>query len=162
MIYEVEGDIMLSRAQVLVQGVSIRDPMTRGIGRKLHERYPAMVEAYGAWCEETNPEPGEIWSWLSTDNLTIVNLITHEGDDDPSRVGRPGKIAVNRAFRRLNKLSTDQRFKSMAMPKIASGQGGLDWVEVRGMMDSQLGELLFPIFIYLVELDGQVASEPGM
>lgn len=153
---------MLSRAQVIVQGVSTNDPMTRGIGRKLHERYPAMVEAYNTWSAETQPEPGEVWSWLSTDNITIVNLITHEGDEDPSRYGRPDKIAVNRAFRRLARLSTEERFKSMAMPKIASGYGALDWSEVRGMMDSQLGELLFPIFIYVVELDGQVASEPGM
>ncbi|NKB33077.1 MAG: Appr-1-p processing protein [Pseudomonadales bacterium] len=162
MIYEVEGDIMLSRAHVLVNAVSTRDAMTRDFGRKLHDRYPAMVEAYNAWCEETNPEPGEIWSWLGTDNVTIVNLITHEGDEDPSRVGRPDKIALNRAFRRLSKLVTDERFKSIAMPKIASGKGALDWHEVQGMMDSQLGELLIPLFIYVVELEGQVASEPGM
>ncbi|HAJ76728.1 MAG TPA: Appr-1-p processing protein, partial [Gammaproteobacteria bacterium] len=43
-----------------------------------------------------------------------------------------------------------------------TGVGGLDWHEVRGMMDSQLGELLIPLFIYVLELDGQVASEPGM
>ena len=61
MIYEVEGDIMLSRAQVIVQSVAIGDPMTRGLARKLNERYPAMVEAFQAWCEETQPEPGEIW-----------------------------------------------------------------------------------------------------
>lgn len=162
MIYEVEGDIMLSRAQVIAHGVSTGDPMTRGIGRKLNERYPAMVTAFRQWCEETNPEPGEIWSWTSTDKLIIVCMITHEGDEDLTRVRRPDKIAVNRVFRRLAKLATDLRFKSIAMPKVASGHGALDWYEVKGMVDSQLGELLIPLFIYVVELDGQVASEPGM
>ncbi len=162
MIYEVEGDIMLTRAQVIVNDVGVGDPMTRGLSRKLNERFPAMVEAFREWCEETKPEPGEIWYWQAADHSQIVNLITHAGDDDPTRVRRPEKIAVNRCLRRLAKMVADERFKSMAMPKIASGDFGLDWVDVRGMMDSQLSEVLAPIFIYVVELDGQVASEPGM
>ena len=49
MIYEVEGDIMLTRAQVIVHNVATRDPMTRGVARTLAKRYPAMVEAYHTW-----------------------------------------------------------------------------------------------------------------
>jgi len=162
MIYEVEGDILLTRAQVIVNDVGVGDSMTRGLARKLNERYPAMVEAFHAWCEETNPEPGEIWLWEAADKSQIVNLIIHEGDEDPTRVRRPDRIALNRCLRRLAKMVADERFKSMAMPKIASGDFGLDWTDVRGMMDSQLGEVLAPIFVYVVELEGQVASEPGM
>ena len=162
MIYEVEGDILLTRAQVIVNDVGVGDSMTRGLARKLNERYPAMVEAFHAWCEETNPEPGEIWLWEAADKSQIVNLIIHEGDEDPTRIRRPDRIALNRCLRRLAKMVADERFKSLAMPKIASGDFGLDWTEVRGMMDSQLGEVLSPIFVYVVELDGQVASEPGM
>lgn len=162
MIYEVEGDIMLTRAQVIVHNVAVADPMTRGLARKLNERYPAMVEAFREWCEETNPDPGEISLWEAADKSQIINLITHEGDDDPTRVRRPDKIAVNRCLRRLAKMVAELRIKSLAMPKIAAGDFGLDWADVRGMIHSQLGEVLAPIFIYVVELDGQVASEPGM
>lgn len=162
MIYEVEGDILLSRAQVIVNDVGVGDPMTRGLGRKLNERYPAMVEAFREWCEKTKPEPGEIWFWEAADKSQVLNLITHEGDEDPTRIRRPDRIAVNRCLRRLAKLVADKRIKSMAMPKLASGDFGLDWADVRGMMESQLSEVLGPIFVYVVELDGQVASEPGM
>ncbi|MDP6652893.1 MAG: macro domain-containing protein [Gammaproteobacteria bacterium] len=93
--------------------------------------------------------------------LTRAQAITHEGDVEDDRPGRPQKIAVNRPFRTLNKLVVDEHIKSVSMPKIGTGAGGLDWHEVRGMMDSQLGELLIPLFIYVLELDGQVASEPG-
>lgn len=162
MIYEVEGDIMLTRAQVILHNVAVADPMTRGLARKLNERYPAMVEAFREWCEETNPDPGEISLWEAADKSQIINLITHEGDDDPTRVRRPDKIAVNRCLRRLAKMVAELRIKSLAMPKIAAGDFGLDWADERGMIHSQLGEVLAPIFIYVVELDGQVASEPGM
>ena len=161
MIYEVEGDIMLTRAVAIAHGVATHDPMNRGMARKLHDRFPAMVEAYNEWCQETNPEPGEIWQWGDPDKLLIINMITHKGDAEDIRPGRPPKIAVNRSFRALNKLVVDERIKSVSMPKIGTGVGGLDWHEVRGMMDSQLGELLIPLFIYVLELDGQVASEPG-
>ena len=30
------------------------------------------------------------------------------------------------------------------------------------MLQSQLGDLVIPIFVYVQELEGQVASEPGM
>lgn len=162
MIYEVEGDTMSTRAQVIVYNVATRDPMTRGVARTLAERYPAIVEAYHAWCEETNPEPGEIWLWEAADHSQVLNLITHEGDDDPTRLRRPDKIALHRCLRRLARMVSEERLKSLAMPKIASGDFGIDWAEVRGMMDSQLGELVVPVFVYMEELEGQVASEPGM
>ena len=162
MIYEVEGDIMLTRAQVIAHNVAVNDPMTRGTSRKLSERFPAMVEAYHAWCEETNPEPGELWLWEAADHTQILNLITHEGDDDPTRVRRPDKIAVHRCLRRMARLVADERLKSIAMPKIASGEFGIDWAEVRAMLDSQLSELVIPVFVYVQNLEGQVASEPGM
>lgn len=162
MLYEVEGDIMLTRAQVLAQGVAIADPMTRGLARKLHERFPAMVEEFQSWCEQEQPEPGQVWFWGEPDQLQIVNLITHEGDDDPTRLRRPEKIALNRCFRALNKLILEERFKSVAMPMIGAGDFGFDWQDVRGMMDSQLGQQLIPIFVYTKELDGQLAHEPGL
>lgn len=163
MIYEVEGDILLSRAQVIAHGVASNDLMTRGLARKLNERYPVMVTEFNEWCQQQKPEMGDIWLWGSADKKLIVNMITKEADaEDPTRIGRPSKIGVHRSLRALNKMALAERFASIAIPKIGTGIGGLDWDEVRAMMHSQLGELLIPTFVYVSELDGQVASEPGM
>ena len=72
------------------------------------------------------------------------------------------KIALLRCLRSLAKEATATRVKSLAMQRIASGTFGLDWSEVHGMLQSQLGDLVIPIFVYVQELEGQVASEPGM
>ena len=162
MIYEVEGDLMLSRAQLLAQGVATFDPMNQGFARKLHERYPGMVRDFQQWCEQEDPQPGQIWLWGEPDQQQVVNLITHAGDRDPARGGRPDKIALNRALRALNQLYAEIRFKSLAMPTIGAGENALDWAVVRDMMHAQLGELLIPIFVYVRQLDGQVAHEPGL
>jgi O-acetyl-ADP-ribose deacetylase (regulator of RNase III) len=163
MIYEVEGDIMLSRAQVIAQGVATGDPMNRGLGRRLHERFPVMVEEFRQWCEAEQAQPGQLWMWGKPGQLQIVNMITHTGDDENlARVGRPDKIALNRCFRGLNSLYAEHRFKSIAMPMVGAGEFGLDWVEVRDMLHAQLSQLLIPVFVYVKELEGQIAHEPGL
>ena len=163
MLYEVEGDILLTRAQVIAQGVATYDPMNRGLSKKLHERYPVMVTAFNEWCDMSNPELGALWLWGDPDKLLVLNMVTHEGDiDDPTRTGRASKIAVHRCLRALAKMVVDEKLKSISMLKLGTGFGGLDWFEVHGMMHSQLGELLIPIFVYVTELDGQIASELGM
>lgn len=163
MIYEVEGDILMSRADVIAHGVSVNDPMTSGLARKLQEKFPSMREQFIEWCEETDPQPGDIWLWEGNGKTRVLNLIVGEAaDPELGRASRPDKIAVHRTFRAVNKLLVDERIGSIALPKIGSGAGGIDWLEVRGMMHSQLGELLIPLFVYVTALDGMLASEPGM
>ena len=162
MIYEVEGDIMMSRAQAIVHGVAVNDSMIRGFAHKVQQQFPTLVADYKAWCEEASPEPGEIWLWSEPGSQQVINLVIHDADDDPTRMRRPDRIALNRSFRALNRLVLDERIKSLAMPMVGSGEFGLDWHEVKGMMDAQLGNLLIPIFVYTEHLEGQVAFEPGM
>ena len=163
MIYEIEGDILLTRAQVIAHGVASKDPMTSGLARNLHHRYPAMVTAFNQWCQLESPAPGQIWHWGGLDKQQIVNLITRESsDDDVIRPGREFKIAVNRSLSALKKMAMTERFTSIAMPKLGSGFGGLDWYEVRGMMDSQLGDCLIPVYVYVSGIKGQIGSEPGL
>ena len=121
MIYEVEGDILLTRAQLVVHNVTTFDPMNRGIARKLKDKYPAMAEAFHLWCGEAGAEPGDIWRCEASDHTQMIALITQEGDEDPTRIRRPDKIALYRCLRRLAKEVTATRVKSLAMPRIASG-----------------------------------------
>lgn len=163
MIYEVEGDIMMTRAAVIAQGVSVNDPMNRGLARKLGEKFPVLREEFLRWCEENNPKPGDIWLWGSPDKLRVVNLITSEpGDPALNRPGRPTKIAIHRSLRALNRMVLEERLPSIALPRLGEGAGGVDWLEVRAMMHSQLGKLLIPLFVYAHEVTGMIASEPGM
>ena len=163
MIYEVEGDILMSRAEVIAQGIGVNDPMASGLARKLQEKFPGMRDQFHEWCEQTDPEPGEILLWEGHSKTKILNLITGKpADSELGRPSRPEKIAVHRAFRALNKVVADKRLSSIAMPMVGSGIGGIDWLEVRGMMHSQLGELLIPVFVYVSVRDGMLASEPGM
>lgn len=161
MIYEVEGDILLSDAQAIAHGVAANDPMNQGLALTLHERYPAMHKDFHHWCHVNHPKPGEAWVWGGAEGVRIVNLLTQDGGYGGG--GKPEKATVsnvNHALRALKKIIQNEGFGSVALPRLATGVGGLDWNEVKPLIESQLGDLDIPVYIYTVFHKGQKAQEP--
>ena len=94
---------------------------------------------------------------------SVANLITREPDqDDPGRRGRFSKSAFYHCLQKLHKQIGRHRIESIALPRLASEQGGLDWFEVRGIIHSTLGSLLIPVFVYSTTKGGMLAYEPGL
>lgn len=161
MIHQVEGDILLSKAQAIVQGVCINDPMDKGLALALHKQYPAMHKDFHHWCHQHDPEPGDAWMWGGPNEVRIVNLITQEGvDSHDRRLGKATAGNVNHALRALVKIITKEKFTSIALPRLATGIGGLDWDEVWPLMERNLGNLDIPVYIYTLYHAGQQAKEP--
>lgn len=161
MIHEVEGDILLTRAEAIAHGVAPNDPMDQGLALALHERYPSMHKDFHHWCHQHGGKPGEAWAWGGAGGVRLVNLITQ-----PTGPGhRPGKARlqdVNHALRALRKVVQTEKFSSVALPRIATGVGGLDWDQVKPLVEQQLSELDVPVFIYTVYRPGKTAKEPGL
>ncbi len=160
MIIEVEGDILLTTAQVIAHGIAPNDPMNQGLALSLHERYPAMHKDFHHWCHTAHPKHGEAWLWGGADGIKIINLLTQEGGYGANK--NPGKATeanVNHALRALKKILIKEKFESVALPKLATGVGGLDWDQVYPLIKSQLGELEIPVYVYVVFHQGQKAKE---
>ena len=49
--------------------------------------------------------------------------------------------------------------KSIALPKIATGVGGLDWKEVEPIIEEYFGDSNIPVFLYEKYVKGQAADE---
>lgn len=163
MIYEVAGDILLSKAQAIAHGVSANDPMKQGLALALHEKYPAMHKDFHHWCGQHHPEPGAAWMWGGPGGVRIVNLLTQDGGYGHG--GRPGKADikhVREALRALVHLVETEKFTSLALPRLATGVGGLAWDDVRPVIETRLGDLAIPVYVYAEYHAGQVAKEPGM
>ncbi|HIE53984.1 MAG TPA: Appr-1-p processing protein [Chromatiaceae bacterium] len=163
MIHTVEGDILLTRAQAIAHGVAPMDPMDQGLAKSLHERYPAMHKDFHHWCHQQHPKPGEAWMWGGPNGIRIINLLTQDGGY--GRGARPGKAtetAVNHSLRALRKMVKMEKIGSLALPRLATGVGGLEWNQVRPLIDSQLGELRVPIYLYVTYRPGVQAEEPGL
>ena len=165
MIREVEGDILLSDAQVIAHGVATRDPFDSGLALALRERFPSMVKDYRHATQSNEPKTGELLAWggVNEDGSTrgIVNLLT-QGMESQAKSARPVKAKledVNRALRELAKLVEAEGIQSLALPRLATGVGGLDWGDVKPLIQRHLGELGIPVIVYEVYRKGEKADE---
>lgn len=161
MIYQVEGDILLSRAYAIVQGVGINDPMDKGLALALHTEFPAMHEDFHRWCHQHNTRPGEAWLWDAASNLRIVNLITQDiVDRNEYQIGKATLSNIKHALADLEKIILREKFPSIALSRLATGSGDLDWDDIWPLIENSLGKLDIPVYVYSTYQAGQKAEEP--
>jgi O-acetyl-ADP-ribose deacetylase (regulator of RNase III) len=160
MIHEVEGDILLSGAAAIAHGVAANDPMNQGLAKALHERYPAMHKDFHHWCRQQHPKVGSAWIWSGANGVRIVNLITQPGGYAHGSRPEPATIAgVNHALRALKKVIADEKLGSVALPRLATGVGGLDWDEVLPLIKGQLADVDADVYVYRQYVPGQKAAK---
>jgi O-acetyl-ADP-ribose deacetylase (regulator of RNase III) len=167
MIHNVAGDILLSKADLIAHGVAPLDDFKSGLALALRERYPSMYKDFRHYCKTLSPKAGTTWLWAGVGEggkaVKVAALLTQEA---PKKAGEhPGKAHleyVNRALHDLKKLIEKEKFASLALPRVATGVGGLDWKEVLPLIQKVFGELKIPVFVYETFHKGQAASEPGL
>lgn len=162
MIYEVAGDILLTKALAIAHGVAPNDHFDSGLALALRDRWPAMAKDFRHYAHQTHPKPGEVWMWGAVGGVRIYNLLTQEGEHGhDTKPGRATLANVNHCLRRLRHELEKSEVKSLAMPALATGVGGLKWAEVQPLVKQHLGELSIPIYVYTTYHKGQKANEPG-
>ena len=92
MIYKVEGDILLTGAQVLGHGVAPNDNFGQGLALSIREMWPALYKDFRHYCQTRHPESGTIWAWAGAGGKRIVQLLTQEGSFDSRAT--PGRARV--------------------------------------------------------------------
>lgn len=165
MLHELRGDLLLSRADVLAHGVAPGDHFDSGLAKALRERFPALYKDFRHYCRQRSPRPGELWLWRGVDGdgraVRVASLFTQPPAEQPG--GHPGRAEtshVNRALHALKKLVVDDGFGSVALPRLATGVGGLAWEHVEPLIRAQLGELDAHVAVYADYAPGVAADEP--
>lgn len=161
MIHEVSGDLLLSRAEALAHGVAPNDDFHQGLALALRERWPALYKDFRHFCHTRHPKPGKLWTWQCPDGPRVINLFTQE--PAPPHGGKPGRATtahVNHCLRHLRKLVESENIASLALPRLATGVGGLTWEEVAPLIQQHLGGLDLPVYLYTRFEVGTVADEP--
>ena len=59
------------------------------------------------------------------------------------------------------KLVEVEKISSLALPRLATGVGGLDWEQVEPLIQQHLGSLRIPVFIYTTYQKNVKAAEVG-
>jgi O-acetyl-ADP-ribose deacetylase (regulator of RNase III) len=160
MIIEVTGDILLTQAQAIAHGVAPNDPFNSGLALQLRERSPAMYKDFRHYCQTARAEAGGLWAWMGADGRRIVALFTQDGGYEHG--AKPGKATpahVAHALKALRRLAAEEAFTSIALPRLATGAGGLDWSEVAPLLHQHLGDLGVPVYVYTTYRQGVRGAE---
>lgn len=161
MIHEVHGDILLTKAQAIAHGVSPGDHFTHGLALALREKYPVMAKDFRHYAHQCHPKPGESWEWGGVGGVRIFCLMTQ--DDDTGRGGQPGpatEATVAHCLKRLRHELDTGEVKSLALPRLATGVGGLTWDVVFPLIQKHLGDSPVPVYVYTRYEKGVAANEP--
>jgi O-acetyl-ADP-ribose deacetylase (regulator of RNase III) len=162
MIHEVSGDILLTKAQAIAHGIAPNDHFDQGLALALREKWPPMAKDFRHYASQCHPKPGEVWSWGGF-GARVFCLLTQEGEHTHGSKPEKAKVSnVNHCLKRLRHELEKDGITSLAIPKLATGVGGLAWSEVLPLIRSHLGTLNIPIYIYTEYHKGVAANEPGL
>jgi O-acetyl-ADP-ribose deacetylase (regulator of RNase III) len=133
------GDILNEDAEALVNTVNCVGIMGRGVALQFKNMFPENFKAYAAACARNEVQPGRMFVF-ETGELTnpryIINFPTKRHWRGKSRMEdiESGLVALVKEIRA-------RRIRSIAIPPLGSGLGGLDWKEVRPRIEAALRDL---------------------
>ncbi|MFO0832343.1 MAG: macro domain-containing protein [Phycisphaerales bacterium] len=165
MIYEVTGDILLSRAAAIAHGVAPNDPFHSGLALALREKWPAMYKDFRHYCQTHHPKPGGVWAWAGAgghgqSSVRIVALMTQDGGyEHGARPGPAQASNVHHALKALRDWAEHEHVESLALPRLCTGVGGMSWEAVQPLIRQHLGTLKVPVFVYATYHKGEQAAE---
>ncbi len=160
MVKYVRGDILLTQSQALAHGVAPHDDFKQGLALSLREQWPSLYNDFRHFCKVKSPKEGDVWAWKGAEGPVIFNLFTQERPKDhDSRPGRASEAYVNNSLRSLVKELQDQGIKTLAVTKVATGVGGLDWKDVKPLLEKHLANLDIEVYVYEQFAKGVEAQE---
>ncbi|MFO1458883.1 MAG: macro domain-containing protein [Verrucomicrobiota bacterium] len=162
MIHHVSGDLLLSTSQAIAHGIAPNDHFDSGLALALRQDWPALYKDFRHYLHTAHPAAGGLWIWTRADGRRVINLFTQE--PAPSEHARPGRATyhnLNLCLRELHKTVEKEGIRSLALPRLATGVGGLEWDQVEPLVRQHLGTLSIPVHIYTTYQKGVKAVEQG-
>ena len=133
------GDILREDAEALVNTVNCVGIMGRGVALQFKHAFPENFRAYAAACAQGQVQPGRMFvhetGWLANPKF-IINFPTKRHWKGKSRIDDidSGLVALVEEIRRRG-------VRSIAIPPLGAGLGGLDWAIVRRRIEDALNSL---------------------
>ena len=159
MIQSQQGNLLEANVEALVNTVNCVGVMGKGIALQFKQAFPANFQAYQKACKNNLVRPGEMLV-VPTGNLGDPRYIINF----PTKRHWKGHSRIEDIKAGLDTLAQDIKtlgIKSIAVPPLGCGNGGLDWSEVAPLIVQALGGLP-DVEVHLFEPEGtpSAASMP--
>ena len=139
MIRYTTGNLLESNADALVNTVNTVGVMGKGIALMFKEAYPDNYRAYRLACKRHEVIVGHMFVTQSNridGHKWIINFPTKQDWRRPSQLDW-----IVHGLSDLKRVIQDRNIRSVALPPLGSGNGGLEWSEVRARIEESLQDL---------------------
>jgi O-acetyl-ADP-ribose deacetylase (regulator of RNase III) len=156
MLRYVRGNMLDAEVDALVNTVNTVGVMGKGIALQFKRAFPENFEAYKRACDRGDLDVGKVFTFdLGRLNPPryIINFPTKRHWKGKSRIEY-----IETGLKSLAHEVTRLRIRSMALPPLGCGLGGLAWEEVRALMETELGSIK-DVEILVYEPVGKPAAE---
>ena len=130
------GDILTEETDALVNMVNCVGAMGRGIALQFKNAFPDNFKAYAEACKRQEVQPGRMFVF-DTGRLTnpryIINFPTKRHWRGKSRMAD-----IEAGLKALQDVIRERNIRSLAIPPLGTGLGGLNWNEVRLRIEEAL------------------------
>jgi len=147
MIQYITGNILDSSAQALVNTVNTMGVMGKGIALQFKKAYPNNYKAYEKACKTNELEVGKMYVTLDSNTTSgeriIINFPTKKSWKKPSEYKY-----IEDGLENLIEVINNRNIKSIAIPPLGAGNGGLNWEKVKKIIEQKLMDLNADIYVY--------------
>ncbi len=133
------GDILAADVEALVNTVNCVGIMGRGVALQFKNAFPKNFKAYEAACAQGDVQPGRMFVF-ETGTMTNPKYIINF----PTKRHWRGKSRMEDIESGLEALVAEietRHIRSLAIPPLGSGLGGLHWPDVRARIEAALSGL---------------------
>jgi O-acetyl-ADP-ribose deacetylase (regulator of RNase III) len=133
------GNLLEAEAEALVNTVNTVGVMGKGIALMFKESFPENFKAYALACEKGEVKLGKMFVTHRSDLLGpewIINFPTKQHWRYPSKLKW-----IEEGLDDLKRVVRERNIRSIALPPLGAGNGGLEWSDVRALVERSLSEL---------------------
>ena len=143
------GDMFAVDADIRINTVNCVGVMGAGVALEFKKRYPDMFAQYVGLCKKKLVQPGVPYVWSDNSILDdsakdiIIKLPTKNHWRRPSEYSY-----IENGLRWMSENLEAYNGKTLVMPALGCGHGGLDWSRVRQMIIDHLSNLDLKIKVF--------------
>src|SRR6185369_7402132 len=134
-----KGNLLDANVEAVVNTVNTVGVMGKGIALMFKERFPKNYQEYVAASKKGEVQIGKMFV-SATDELSgpkwVINFPTKKHWRHPTKIEwvREGLVALKNVIR-------EKQITSIAIPPLGCGNGGLNWSDVRPLIQEYLADL---------------------
>jgi O-acetyl-ADP-ribose deacetylase (regulator of RNase III) len=140
------GSLFDAETHAIVNTVNCVGKMGRGIALEFKRRYPEMFKEYTRLCKKGFIQVGFMWFWRNPEPGNpryVINFPTKEHWRNPSKLEW-----ISAGLADLKNRVMMMGIESLALPALGCANGGLNFEDVRPLIEEKLNDLEIPVILY--------------